>query len=233
MASAHTATIPTALRAIDADSAGSPPKKLTRPSACGCKCDAISGPQQRGPQSRQRPGGGMEVACHATVSASKTRSQRGQVKADDGVDLLREFVDLYSREEMLAFFEFRLEQAGGRDIEGLCRISQPKDGRSNLYYLSLGFVVDTPDEASRACVDDALSRLDGEALRAAVPNVVEVLPVTSMTTGPESFVRQADILFDEDSAADPATTLAALVPALAKITGMRASELVWWSGANS
>lgn len=155
------------------------------------------------------------------------------MKADDGVDLLREFVDLYSREEMLAFFEFRLEQASGRDIEGLCRISQPKDGRSNLYYLSLGFVADTPDEASRASVENALSRLDGDALRSAVPSVVEVLPVTSMPTGPESFVRQADILFDEHSAADPATTLAALVPAVAEITGIHASELVWWNGSGT
>lgn len=155
------------------------------------------------------------------------------MKTDGSVDLLREFVDLYSREEMLAFFEFRLEQAGGRDIEGLCRISQPKDGRSNLYYLSLGFVVDTPDDSARRLVDDALSRLDGDALRSAVPTVVEVLPVTSMPTGPESFVRQADILFDEQSTDDAAATLSKLVPALAKITGIQARELVWWTGEQS
>lgn len=154
------------------------------------------------------------------------------MKADGSVDLLREFVDLYSREEMLAFFEFRLALPGGGEIEGLCRISQPKDGRSNLYYLSLGFVADTPDEVSRTSVDTALSRLDGDALRSAVPSVVEVLPVTSMPTGSESFVRQADILFDEESATDPATTLAALVPAVAQITGIHASELVWWTAAN-
>ena len=155
------------------------------------------------------------------------------MKADGSVDLLREFVDLYSREEMLAFFEFRLRQTDGGEIEGLCRISQPKDGRSNLYYLSLGFVADTPDEAARSAIDSALSRLDGDSLRTAVPSVVEVLPVTSMPTGPESFVRQADILFDEDQATDPATTLAALVPALAEITGIHTSELVWWTGTAS
>jgi len=155
----------------------------------------------------------------------------GKVKADGSVDLLREFVDLYSREEMLAFFEFRLERPQGGDIEGLCRISQPKDGRSNLYYLSLGFVVDTPDEESRTLIDEALARLDGDALRSAVPSVVEVLPVTSMPAGPESFVRQADILFDEQSAENPTATLERLVPAVAKITGIHPRELVWWGGA--
>jgi hypothetical protein len=152
------------------------------------------------------------------------------VKADDSVDLLREFVDLYSREEMLAFFEFRLERPGGTAIEGLCRISQPKDGRSNLYYLSLGFVVDTPDEAARACIEEVLARLDGDALRSAVPSVVEVLPVTAMPTGPESYVRQADILFDDSSAGDPAAVLEKLIPAVARVTGIQPRELVWWAG---
>lgn len=152
------------------------------------------------------------------------------MKADGSVDLLREFVDLYSREEMLAFFEFRLERPGARDIEGLCRISQPKDGRSNLYYLSLGFVVDTPDEAARTIIDEVLSRLDGDALRSAVPNLVEMLPVTAMPTGSESYVRQADILLDDSSANDPAAILKALIPAMAKITGIQPSELVWWAG---
>lgn len=153
------------------------------------------------------------------------------MKPDESVDLLREFVDLYDREEMLAFFEFRLERAGAGEIDGLCRISKPKDGRSNLYYLSLGFVVDTPDEATRDFVDAALAKLDGDALRSAVPNVVEVLPVTAMPTGPESYVRQADILFDDSSPADEAAVLALLVPALARITGLQPRELVRWSGA--
>lgn len=153
------------------------------------------------------------------------------MKADESVDLMREFVDLYDREEMLAFFEFRLERVGGDEVDGLCRISQPKDGRSNLYYLSVGFVVDTPDEATRAFVDQALEKLDGDALRSAVPSVVEVLPVTAMPTGPESYVRQADILFDDASAADPDALLAELVPALARVTGIRPREVVRWGGA--
>lgn len=152
------------------------------------------------------------------------------MKPDESVDLLREFVDLYDREEMLAFFEFRLERPGHPEVEGLCRISRPKDGRSNLYYLSLGFVVDTPDEATRVFVDAALARLDGDALRSAVPHVLEVLPVTVMPSGPESYMRQADILLDDGVAGDPSTVLAQLVPALAKVTGILPREVVRWGG---
>lgn len=150
------------------------------------------------------------------------------MKPDESVDLLREFVDLYSREEMLAFFEFRLPAPGGRDIEGLCRISQPKDGRSNLYYLSLGFVVDLPDESVRPHIDEALSRLSGDALRAAMPAVVEVLPVTAMAAGPESYIRQADVLLDDSALGDPTATLATLVAAVARITGLEPRDLVRW-----
>lgn len=150
-------------------------------------------------------------------------------KADETVDLVAEFVDLYSREEMLAFFEFRLGGSNGHPVEGLCRISQPKDGRSNLYYLSLGFVVDTPDEASRKRVDDSLAKLDGDALRSTLPCVIEVLPVTVMSTEAESQVRQADILLDEDTVGEASTFLPQLVPAIAAIMGLDAGELVWWT----
>jgi hypothetical protein len=175
--------------------------------------------------------GGTEVAISTRVRRLKTPARGRRVKSDESVDVLREFVDLYSREEMLAFFEFRLGRPGGPDIEGLCRISQPKDGRSNLYYLSLGFVADMPDDAARVLVDAALSRLTGDALRSAVPGVIEVLPVTAMPAGPESYVRQADILLDDDALRDTRGTLASLLPALSAIVGFEARELVWWNGA--
>jgi hypothetical protein len=153
------------------------------------------------------------------------------MKSDESVDLLREFVDLYSREEMLAFFEFRLRRPGGPEVEGLCRISQPKDGRSNLNYLSLGFVADMPDESARALIDTALAQLTGDALRSAMPGVIEVLPLTAMPAGPESYVRQADILLDDEALLDTRATLTQLVPALTRLTGLDARELVWWNGA--
>lgn len=152
-------------------------------------------------------------------------------KADGGVDLVREFVDLYDREEMLAFFEFRLEKPGGAEIEGICRISRPKDGRSNLSYLSLGFVADAPDEETRSWLDEKLGRIDGDTLRAAVPFVAEVLPMNVMATSPESYIRQADILFGEETPEDSRAILSMLVPAVAAIADFHARELVWWTSS--
>jgi hypothetical protein len=156
------------------------------------------------------------------------------VKTEDSVDLLREFVDLYDREEIVAFFEFGLAAAAGSAaIQGLCRISQPKGGRSNLYYLSLGFVADALDDGARQALDTALARLDGDAVRSAVPNAIEVLPVTEIPEGPEkTYARQLDILLDEEVAADPVATLAVLVPAVAEISGIDARDLVLWPRAN-
>lgn len=152
-------------------------------------------------------------------------------KADGGVDLVREFVDLYDREELIAFFEFSAEGPGGTSLEGLCRISRPKDGSSHLAYLSVGFVADTPDDASRALMDERLGRIDGDAVRAAVPQVAEVLPMSVMGPGSESYVRQADILFGEETLADPRAVLEQLVPALAAIADLRPGPLTWWTSS--
>ncbi len=146
--------------------------------------------------------------------------------AEERIDILQEFVDLYAREEMLAFFDFTLERAGRDPISGLCRISKPKSGRSKLQYLSLTFVVDTPDDDSRTRIRSALEKLDGEAMKEHVPAVVEVVPVPSLGTSSESYVTQADILLNAEP--DEKFVSTQLVPAVRALTELKAAEVVWW-----
>src|SRR5262245_32009646 len=117
-----------------------------------------------------------------------------QVKQQRQVDIFQEFVAQYAREEMLAFFEFTPELEGQGSVSGLCRISQPKQGSSKLQYLSLTFVVDTPDEAARAAIQKVLTRLTETTLRAALPQAAGLVPTPSMHTGPEHYIKQIDIL---------------------------------------
>lgn len=98
------------------------------------------------------------------------------------IDIMQEFVDLYQHEAMLAFFALQLDREAAEPIRGLCRISKPKS-RPHMPYLSLTFLVDAPDDAARALVDDALARLGATTFTAAVPVVSEVVPVPEMEAG--------------------------------------------------
>ena len=98
-----------------------------------------------------------------------TKGTGNRQRSEDIIDLRQELIDLYAGEHMLAFFEFTLECPGSEALSGLCRIARPKPHRSTLCYLSLIFLVDTYDSASRLVAHKALARLEGSALKTAVP----------------------------------------------------------------
>jgi len=144
------------------------------------------------------------------------------------IDILREFVDQYAREDMLAFFEFTLALADKGPVSGLCRISQPKAGSSNLKYLSLTFVVDTPDEATKLPIQNALARLEETRVRAVLPQITGVVPTPPMYTGPEHYIRQIDILLGSAITPDQRFISERLVPALRELAQIETGEISWW-----
>ena len=145
------------------------------------------------------------------------------------IDIMQEFVDLYKNEAMLAFFEFHLARAGHEPVRGLCRISKPKSHSAHMHYLSLTFMLDTPDQATRATADAALERLDGAAFHAALPAVADVVPVPDIADASENYIRQVDLML-ADYVSDPGKVFIAerLLPALHTLTQITAGEVVWW-----
>ncbi|MCK6555561.1 hypothetical protein L6Q96_13430 [Candidatus Binatia bacterium] len=147
--------------------------------------------------------------------------------ASDGrIDLMQDFTRLYQREEMLAFFDFRIAPPGREAIGGLCRISRPKDAASKVRYLSLTFVVDTPDEAARQAAMTALDRIAPAPLRQTLPEIREVLPVPSLSGSDESLVTQIDLLVHTDPAR--AFIAGQLVPVIGRLAGLEITDFVWW-----
>ena len=150
------------------------------------------------------------------------------MKEDDPIDIMQQFVDLYAREQMLCFFDFALARPGKAEIAGLCRISEPKENQSSLRYLSMVFVVDTPDAESRSAVSAVFARLEGDSMKALVAEIAEVLAVPAPTKHEENYVHQIDVLLDPDTDPDERFVSAMLLPAVRTLTGLRTSELVWW-----
>ena len=143
------------------------------------------------------------------------------------IDIMQEFVDLYGKEEMLAFFDFTLARPGKEAIAGLCRISRPKSSSAKMQYLSLTFVADAPDEDARDAVAAALERIDGDSLRRAVAEVSEVVSMPGMGDASQTYVAQADILLD--TAPDKQFIALRLLPAIRRLMQVKPSEVVWWA----
>jgi len=153
------------------------------------------------------------------------------MKPPKPVDIIQQFVDQHAREDMLGFFDLRLAGEAAGTLAGLCKISRPTPGTSKLKYLSLTFTIDVPDEDARRRADEALTRLEGGALSATLPQVVEVVPVPSLDTTAESYVRQIDFLLEDPI--DPGRFFVGerLLPAVAAVTRIQVGEVVWWDDA--
>lgn len=143
------------------------------------------------------------------------------------IDIMQEFVDLYGKEEMLAFFDFTIERPGTVPISGLCRISRPKSNSAKMQYLSLCFLVDTPDEDAQSAIAAVLERIDTDGLRRAVTEVSEVMTMPSIGRASDSYVGQADILLDR--APDKQFIAMRLLPAVRRLMQVKPTEVVWWA----
>ena len=146
---------------------------------------------------------------------------------DKPIDIMQEFVDLYGKEEMLAFFDFCVERPGKEPISGLCRISRPKSSNAKMQYLSLNFLADTPDEDAQSAIAAVLARIDTDGLRRAVAEVSEVVTMPSMGRASDSYVGQADILLD--TAPDKPFIILRLLPAVRRLMQVKPTAVVWWA----
>ena len=143
------------------------------------------------------------------------------------IDIMQEFVDLYGKEEMLAFFDFSVDRPGKEPISGLCRISRPKSSGAKMQYLSLTFVADTPDEEAFATIRTVLDRIDTDSVRRAVAEVTEVVNMPAFGSAADSYVGQADILLS--TAPDKQFLAMRLLPAIRRVMQVKPTEVVWWA----
>lgn len=156
----------------------------------------------------------------------------GKRQGSEGIiDLRQELIDLYAGEQMLAFFEFTLERPGNEALSGLCRIAQPKPHRSTLRYLSLIFLVDTHDAATRLVVQKALARLEGSALKTAVPGMTDGAIMSSLNSSTENYIAQTDLLLE--SAVNKMFITTQLIPAIARIAQLHLTHVEWWEESRS
>ncbi len=161
----------------------------------------------------------------------KKKDTGNRQEPQDVIDLRQELIDLYAGEQMLAFFEFTLERPGNEALSGLCRIARPKPHSSTLRYLSLIFLVDTPDSATRPVAQKALARLEGSALKTAVPGMTDNALISSLHSSTESYIAQTDLLLESE--VNQAFITTQLIPTITRIAQLHLTHVEWWEESRS
>jgi len=152
------------------------------------------------------------------------------------IDIERELQDLVASEEVLGFFDFTLPPSGGAGaVEGLCKVSRPRERRSRSTYVSLFFIVDAPEGEMRRRVAGHLGRVDWNACGSAMPGVdcILAIPHRDAGSGAGLFLKEVDVYLDGSRAADAAFLRTVLQPAIATATGLRAGEITVWDDASA
>lgn len=147
------------------------------------------------------------------------------------LDIERELLDLAKKEEVLAFFDFVLPlqvDGGAREVEGLCKISRPRERSSRATYFSLFFVVDSQDAAIQHGLERAMRDADWNELGEKTDGVDCVLPVPHRGGTAGLFLKEVDVYLDGTRAPDTAFVREAIVPAVAATLKLRAGELTVW-----
>ena len=147
------------------------------------------------------------------------------------IDIEQELHDLVASEEMLAFFDFTLPPGSAAGaVEGLCKVSRPRERRSRSTYVSLFFVVDAADADIRRRVAGHLGRVDWNACGAAMAGVDCILAIPHRDAGSDAglFLKELDVYLDGSRAPDAAFLREVLHPAIAKATGLRTGEITVW-----
>lgn len=145
-------------------------------------------------------------------------------------DAKDELLSFFENEQFLAFFNFYLPTAdGGRTCEGLCKVARPQnlsDGRIN--YLCLTFVVDAPDRATEAQIEQLLAKLTDKAFRSHIPTVQSITSVPCSERHKENYIHQMDIIFARNATVDVREVIPMILFTIRQATGMKTEKPQWW-----
>ncbi len=144
------------------------------------------------------------------------------------IDLDRQLLELFNKERMLAFFDFRVRLGDAEPLSGLCKISQPKGGGQQSQYLSLLFLIDTPDESAWHRVDAYTEHLGWDAFMRELPGVVTVLPIPHLHRGAGIYFKEVDIYVDSSVTIAKHYVMDKLYPAILRVAGLTGGEVVFW-----
>lgn len=144
------------------------------------------------------------------------------------IDLDRELIELFNKEQMIAFFDFQVTRGEGAPNTGLCKISRPKSGARQSQYISLLFLIDTPEKSDWQQVDAFLGNLDWNTFQHELPGVVSVLPIPHLDKSSCIYFKEVDIYLTNSVSLGKSYVKNLLYPAVLRVMEINCGEMVFW-----
>lgn len=150
------------------------------------------------------------------------------MKNTKGIDLYKEFIDVFSKEEMLAFFDIRVETGAGEPLSGLCKISRPKPGKAQSLYFSFLFMIETPDEKTWKEAQERFGKIDWDRLRDRFPEFRSQLSIPfTLREFTGNYFQEIDIYLDENAEITRSFIVGTLCRSVFHVAGITAGEPVF------
>jgi hypothetical protein len=150
----------------------------------------------------------------------------------DRIDVTKQLQDVLKREEMLAFFDFRFDSETGKTISGLCKISRPRAGKARSKYVSLSFIMDTPNGEARGEARSKIERVRWENLKGQLVGLEDLLVLPSTDLGSGDFVvSELDLYVDGGVELERKYVFDELHPAIVKTVGITSGTPVYFLDA--
>jgi hypothetical protein len=149
------------------------------------------------------------------------------------IDLDRELEDIFEKEEMRAFFDLQIALAGDRTASGLCKISEPKKHESGSTYFSLLFLIDVPDQNTRTEIDAVMAKVEWSRLQKYLGHVESVMSLPLRKPIEGIYLRETYVYVSAPHVFETAYLTDIFYPAIRKIMGFTAGDLVVWNDETS
>jgi hypothetical protein len=144
------------------------------------------------------------------------------------IDVKQQLIDLFEKENVLAFFDFQLTLDQKETIQGLCKIAEPKEGQSKSNYLSLFFIIDTSEEAKESTIDALIKGIAWGDFKKYMQGIDTVVSIPHVNYGTHHYIKEVELYLSPSQQATRAYLAGALYPAINKALGCRGGDLVFW-----
>ncbi len=144
------------------------------------------------------------------------------------IDVNQQLIDLFNKEEMLAFFDFQLRLGGNKPESGLCKISTPKGTEQHAQYISLLFLIDTPAPAAWEQVHAYAESIKWDNLKSELPGIETILSIPHQHHGIGIYFKETAVYLARDVVVSKYFVSSKLYPAVVKVMGLHAGEMVYW-----
>ncbi len=151
------------------------------------------------------------------------------MKDRNAIDIEKQLADLLRQESMMAFFSFALPLSGRGPASGIAKIAKPRISKSRSRYLAVLLILDTPSQPARQAISAALAKANWQSLaEGGLPGCRSIIPIPYANASPDMYFFEIDLYLEDQIEPNEDFFDDYLVPALARVTRLKAGKLSMW-----